>query len=113
MRLAGALVVVSDVAALAGLATGGAAVARGGGWLGGFVAVFLHDLIGGPGTFLLLVVVLVVALVLATGVSALETGQHAVQWLRTSARARATALVARLRGRAPAEPGPEKRARPP
>src|SRR2546429_4140216 len=58
MRLAGALVVVVDVAALAGLATGGAAVVRGGGWLGGFLAVALHDLIGGPGTFLLLVVVL-------------------------------------------------------
>ncbi|HLY38656.1 MAG TPA: DNA translocase FtsK 4TM domain-containing protein, partial [Candidatus Binatia bacterium] len=113
MRLAGALVVVVDVAALAGLATGGAAVVRGGGWLGGFLAVALHGLIGGPGTFLLLVVALVVALVLATGVSALETGQRAIDWARTSARARTRGLVARLRGRAAvAEPAAEKRARP-
>src|SRR5262249_31098796 len=101
VRLAGALVVVVDIAALAGLATGGAAVVRGGGWLGGFLAVALHGLIGGPGTLLLLVVVLVVALVLATGVSALETAERTLPWLRVSA-------GARPRGRPP--PGPPPRA---
>src|SRR5207245_6834226 len=69
MRLAGALIVVVDMAALAGLATGGAAVVRGGGWLGGFLAVALHDFIGGPGRVPLLVAVPAAALVLAPRLS--------------------------------------------
>src|SRR5947208_1883020 len=66
LRLVGAALLVASIAALAGLVTGGRAVVRGGGWLGGFVGVALGGLLGGPGAFLLLAVVLVVALVLAT-----------------------------------------------
>jgi S-DNA-T family DNA segregation ATPase FtsK/SpoIIIE len=60
------------VAALGGLAAGGRATVSGGGWLGGFVGTALRDVIGAPGAFLMLGVTLVVALVLATGLSALE-----------------------------------------
>ncbi|HJQ82762.1 MAG TPA: DNA translocase FtsK 4TM domain-containing protein, partial [Candidatus Binatia bacterium] len=95
IRLAGAGLVVVGIAALAGLATGGEAVVRGGGWLGGFVAVALHDLIGGPGALLLLSVLLVVAFVLATGLSAIAIAGDAVRWARNSARAQLGAAVAR------------------
>jgi S-DNA-T family DNA segregation ATPase FtsK/SpoIIIE len=110
LRLAGAGLLVVGLAALAGLATGGAAVVRGGGWLGGFLAVALHDLIGGPGTLLLLGVVLVFALVLATGVSAVETGVRALAWARTSARDALARGVGGLRRRG-AAPEPEPAAR--
>src|SRR5205809_79997 len=65
----------------------------------GAVAVFLalsflsfspdapHANLGGPGAFLLLAVVLVVALVLATGVSAVEASGRAARWLAAAARA--------------------------
>ena len=53
LRLVGAALLVASIAALAGLVTGGRAVVRGGGWLGGFVGVALGDLLGGPGAFLL------------------------------------------------------------
>ena len=98
LRLAGAALLVASIAALAGLVTGGRAVVRGGGWLGGFVGVALGDLLGGPGAFLLLAVVLVVALVLATGVSAIDVSGRAARWLATAARAGA----ARLRRHPPA-----------
>ncbi len=97
LRLAGAALLVGSIAGLGGLVTGGRAVVRGGGWLGGFVGVALGDLLGGPGAGLLLAVVLVVALVLATGVSAIEASGRAGRWLAATARAGA----ARLR-RAPA-----------
>src|SRR5437899_3339294 len=102
LRLAGAALLVASIAALAGLLTGGRALVRGGGWLGGFVGVALGDLLGGPGAFLLLAVVLVVALVLATGVSAIEASGRAARWLAAAARAGA----ARLRRRPPAAEEP-------
>jgi len=102
LRLAGAALLVASLAALAGLVTGGRAVIRGGGWLGGFAGVELESLLGGPGAFLLLAVVLVVALVLATGVSAIEVSGRVARWLGATARAGA----ARLR-RAPATEPPE------
>ena len=102
LRLVGAALLVASIAALAGLVTGGRAVVRGGGWLGGFAGVALRDLLGGPGAFLLLAVVLVVALVLATGVSAIEVSGRAARWLAAAARAGA----ARLRRRPPAAEEP-------
>jgi len=87
MRLGGALLLVASVAALAGLASGGRTVAQGGGWLGGFMGTATHELLGGTGAFLLLAVVLVVALVLATGVSAIELGGHGVRVAERAARA--------------------------
>jgi DNA segregation ATPase FtsK/SpoIIIE, S-DNA-T family len=115
LRLGGAALLVLSIAALAGLATGGRAVVRGGGWLGGFIGVALHDLLGGPGAFLLLAVVFVVAIVLATGVSAVETGAVAVRWARSEARTRAAEVFARLRGRPVAKPvaPPSRRAKSP
>src|SRR5438552_4919739 len=102
LRLAGATLLVVTIAALAGLATGGRAVVRGGGWLGGFVGVALGGLLGAPGAFLLLAVLLVVALVLATGVSAIEVSGRAARWLAAATRAGA----ARLRRRPPAAEEP-------
>ncbi len=102
LRLVGAALLVASIAALAGLLTGGRAVVRGGGWLGGFVGVALGDLLGGPGAFLLLAVVLVVALVLATGVSAIDASGRAARWLAATARAG----VARLRRLPPAAEEP-------
>src|SRR5919198_1032715 len=78
----------------------------------GFAGVALRDLLGGPGAFLLLGVVLVVALVLATGVSAIEASGRGARWLAATARAGA----ARLRRRPPAAeaaPAALRRARPP
>src|SRR5437899_6959929 len=92
LRLVGAALLVASIAALAGLVTGGRAVVRGGGWLGGFAGVALRDLLGGPGAFLLLAVVLVVALVLSTGVSAVDASGRAARLLA----ARVTAGGARL-----------------
>src|SRR6266849_4794035 len=104
LRLAGAALLVGSIAGLGGLVTGGRAVVRGGGWLGGFVGVALGDLLGGPGAFLLLAVVLVVALVLATGVSAIDASGRAARWLAAAARAGA----ARLRRRPPAAEEPSE-----
>ena len=108
LRLVGAALLVASIAALAGLVTGGRAVVRGGGWLGGFAGVALRDLLGGPGAFLLLAVVLVVALVLATGVSAIEASGLAARWLAATVRAGA----ARLRRRPPAAEEPSGTPRP-
>src|SRR2546422_48622 len=105
---AGAVARAAIIAALAGLVTGGRAVVRGGGWLGGFVGVALGGLLGGPGAFLLLAVVLVVALVLATGVSAIEVSGRAARWLAAAARAGA----ARLRRHPPAAEEPSETPRP-
>ena len=106
-RLAGAALLVASFAALGGLVTGGRAVVRGGGWLGGFVGVATRDLLGGPGAALALTVVLVVALVLATGVSAVAVAGEVARRLGTLT-GRATAQLrvvgARLLGRAPARP---------
>jgi S-DNA-T family DNA segregation ATPase FtsK/SpoIIIE len=104
LRLTGAALLVLTTAALAGLATQGRPVVRGGGWLGGFVGSALHDLLGGIGATLFLTVLLVVALVLATGVSAVDVGVRAGRWLGTTLRqgaARGGAAALRLLGRAP------------
>src|SRR5581483_4698761 len=98
VRLAGAGLLVGTVATFAGLATGGRAVVHGGGWLGGFVAVALADLLGGPGTFLLLSVVLVLALVLATGVSAFEVAGAAGRWIGATVRDGLDRARAKIRG---------------
>jgi S-DNA-T family DNA segregation ATPase FtsK/SpoIIIE len=107
-RLGGAALLVGSVAALGGLATGGRPVVRGGGWLGGFAGTAAHDLLGGPGAFLLLGVVLVVGLVLATGVSALAVAGATGRRLATAAReagARVAGLV-RREPRATRRPAP-------
>src|SRR5436309_13691256 len=104
LRLVGAALLVASIAALAGLVTGGRAVVRGGGWLGGFVGVALGGLLGGPGAFLLLAVGLVVALVLATGVSAIEVAKRTIEWAGAAVRTRVGTAVARLRGKAAARP---------
>jgi S-DNA-T family DNA segregation ATPase FtsK/SpoIIIE len=109
-RLLGAGLVVVCVAALAGLATGGRAVVHGGGWLGGFIGTAAGELLGGLGAFLALAVVLVMALVLATGVSALEVAGRAGRWLADTAR-RVTTRV-RARGTRPAAPPPLRAPRP-
>jgi S-DNA-T family DNA segregation ATPase FtsK/SpoIIIE len=80
LRLGGAVLLVCGVAALAGLLGGGRASARGGGWLGGFLGTALRELVGGPGAYLMLGVVLVTSLVLATGVSAFEVTERSVRW---------------------------------
>jgi len=82
MRLVGAGLLVLSVAAIGGLAAGGRATVSGGGWLGGFVGTALSDVIGAPGALLMLAVGLVVALVLATGLSALELATRLVGWGR-------------------------------
>ena len=104
-RLAGAGLLVASLAALGGLVTGGRAVVRGGGWLGGFLGVATRDLLGGPGATLALTVVLVVALVLATGVSAVAVANGVARLLGAAAGRAAVHLRvagARLFGRAPA-----------
>src|SRR5262245_59524695 len=95
LRLAGAALLLLSIAALGGLVTGGEGVVRGGGWLGGFVAVALRDMLGGPGGFLLLAVLFVVALVLATEVSAIEVAGRAGRWAAASSRAAVARAVAR------------------
>jgi len=80
MRVAGSCLLVGSVAALAGLLRGDGDVTAGGGWLGGFVGTALRDLLGGPGAFLALLVLIVVALVLSTGVSAVEAAGRAMTW---------------------------------
>jgi S-DNA-T family DNA segregation ATPase FtsK/SpoIIIE len=101
-RLAGAALVALSVAALAGLAAGGRAAVHGGGWLGGFCATALRELLGVPGTLLALSMVLVVALVLATGVSAVGIAGAGLSWIGERARALGTRLW--RRGRRSQEP---------
>ena len=107
LRLVGAALLVASIAALAGLLSGGR-----GGWLGGFAGVALGDLLGAPGALLLLAVVLVVAFVLATGVSAIEASGRAARWVAATVPAGARRL---RRGPSPAEvspePGPARRAK--
>jgi len=81
MRLGGAVLLVCAVAALAGLIGGGRGSARGGGWLGGFLGTALHQLVGAPGAYLTLGVVLITSLVLATGVSAFEVTERSARWV--------------------------------
>jgi S-DNA-T family DNA segregation ATPase FtsK/SpoIIIE len=75
VRLAGAGLLVCSVAALGGIVAGGRPSVNGGGWFGGFLGTALRDLVGLPGATLVLVVLVVVSLVLATGMSAIEMGE--------------------------------------
>jgi S-DNA-T family DNA segregation ATPase FtsK/SpoIIIE len=86
MRLVGASLLTVSVAAMGGLATSGRPAVRGGGWLGGFVGTALRDLLGGPGGVLVVSVALIVALVLATGVSAFAVGRQLAAWASAAAR---------------------------
>ena len=110
LRLAGAGLLIVTLAGLAGLVTEGRAIVRGGGWLGGFVGTALRELVGGPGGYLALTGLLAVALMLATGVSAIAvTTRLARQLAATGTRLAAAGL--RRAGRLPMarEPGPRIR----
>ena len=110
LRLAGAGLLIVTLAGLAGLVTEGRAIVRGGGWLGGFVGTALRELVGGPGGYLALTGLLAVALMLATGVSAIAvTTRLARQLAATGTRLAAAGL--RRAGRLPMarEPGPRMR----
>jgi DNA segregation ATPase FtsK/SpoIIIE, S-DNA-T family len=107
MRLGGAVLLVCSVAALAGIAFGGRPSARGGGWLGGFLGTALHQLVGGPGAYLMLGVVLVTSLVLATGVSAFEVTERSARWVSGNVGAGLRWGIGRLRRRPPVEESPE------
>jgi S-DNA-T family DNA segregation ATPase FtsK/SpoIIIE len=103
LRLAGAALLTASLAALAGLVTDGRPVVRGGGWLGGFVGVALRDLLGTVGALLVLGVAVMVAVVLATGMSVVEVAERVAPALARvggAARARVVAAIAWLRGRA-------------
>ena len=107
MRLGGAVLLVCAVAALAGIAGGGRPSVRGGGWLGGFLGTALHQLVGGPGAYLMLGVVLITSLVLATGVSAFDVTERSARWVFGNARSGLRWGIGRLRPRAPDEERPE------
>ena len=109
-RLGGAAIVVASLAALAGLATGGQAVVRGGGWLGGFAGTAAGDLVGVVGATLLFGGLLVVGLALATGVSALTAAAGAGRWLGAATRVGLARVAAWRRG-VPARPAPPPRTR--
>src|SRR6185369_6295688 len=80
LRFVGGAILILALAAFAGLVTGGARVVHGGGWLGGFIGTVLHGFIGGVGAFLVLAIVVVVAAVLSTGLSAIEVATQAGRW---------------------------------
>jgi S-DNA-T family DNA segregation ATPase FtsK/SpoIIIE len=109
-RLAGAALVVASVASLGGLATGGRAVVHGGGWLGGFVGVATQGLLGSLGAALVLGVLLVVGLVLATDVSAVDAGDRAVRSLGAALRAATARAADAARRLARREPAPRRAA---
>jgi len=100
-QLAGAALLVAAVATVAGLVTGGRVIVRGGGWFGGFVGTAARDALGLAGAYLVVLGLLAVAVVLATGVSAIELGRLAGQLVRDRGRRAAARLPAVLR-RAPA-----------
>jgi S-DNA-T family DNA segregation ATPase FtsK/SpoIIIE len=102
-RLGGAVLLVGGVAAAAGLVAGGKATVRGGGWLGGFLGTALRGLVGAPGAYLVIAVVLVMSLVLATGISAFDMAAHIGGWTSARVRAAGTWVMARVR-RSPAPP---------
>ena len=96
-RLGGSALVVIGLAALAGVATGGRPITSGGGWLGGFIAAATRDLLGTPGSLLLLAVALAAGVGLATGMSvvtALGSGMRA-------GRGAASAALGGVSGRLP------------
>src|SRR4029453_5353559 len=83
----------------AGLLVGGKAATRGGGWLGGFLGTVLRNLMGAPGAYLVIGVALVISLVLATGVSALDTVGRLGRVGFGRVRAGSSWILARLRRR--------------
>ena len=105
-RIGGAVLLLCGVAALAGVAVGGKATPRGGGWLGGFLGSVLQSILGVPGAYLTIAVALVLSLVLATGVSVFDAAGRAIGWIAGRIRAAFSRLVARVR-RAPADAGAE------
>jgi len=110
LRLAGAGLLVVTVAALAGLVTEGRAIVRGGGWLGGFVGTALRELVGGPGAYLAVTGLLIVALMLATGASAIAVATRVARRLAAAGTRLAAAGFRRAsRGPLRREPGPRPR----
>jgi S-DNA-T family DNA segregation ATPase FtsK/SpoIIIE len=105
-RLLGGALLVAVVAVAGGLVADGRAVVRGGGWLGGFAATALRELVGGPGAYLVVGVLAAVAIVLATGISLVALGGRAAAW------AVAAAAGVRHRGRRAAEPARSARREP-
>jgi S-DNA-T family DNA segregation ATPase FtsK/SpoIIIE len=111
-RLAGAGLVVASVAALGGLLTRGRALLHGGGWLGGFVGTAARECLGLAGAYLVLGAVLVVALMLATGVSAVVVAAGAARGLSEGARgvaARVRAVFVRRPPESRSAPAPRGR----
>src|SRR5262249_39777439 len=111
-RLGGAVLLVGGVAAAAGLIAGGKASVRGGGWLGGFLGTALRGMVGAPGAYLVIGVVLVMSLVLATGVSAFEMAARMGRWGYGRLRAGGAWLMARTGRRVVAAEQAARPARP-
>jgi len=97
LRLVGAALLVAAAAALGGLVADGRPVVRGGGWLGGFAATALRELLGGPGAYLALAVLAAIALVLATGVSLVGLGGRAAARAAAFSREAGAAVLRRVR----------------
>src|SRR5262245_11014694 len=106
LRFAGAGLLVLALAAFAGLVAGGngRAVMHGGGWLGGVVGTVLPGFLGPPGAILVLAVLVAFAVVLSTGMSAIDLGERAARWLASHGRDAAEAAWAAVRGRFRREP---------
>jgi S-DNA-T family DNA segregation ATPase FtsK/SpoIIIE len=108
LRFAGAGLLVLALAAFAGLVTGGngRAVVHGGGWLGGFVGTLLQGFLGTPGAILVLAVLVAFAVVLSTGMSAIDLAERGARWLATHGREAGEAAWAAVRRRFHREPEP-------
>src|SRR5215470_10213410 len=108
LRFAGAGLLVLALAAFAGLVTGGngRAVMHGGGWLGGFVGTLLQGLVGMPGAILVLAVLVAFAVVLSTGMSAIDLAERGARWLVAHGRDAGEAAWERVRRRLRREPAP-------
>jgi S-DNA-T family DNA segregation ATPase FtsK/SpoIIIE len=108
MRFAGAGLLVLALAAFAGLVAGGngRAVMHGGGWLGGFVGALLQGFLGMPGAIIVLAVLVAFAIVLSTGMSAIDLAERAARWLGTRGRDAGEAVWERVRARLRREPMP-------
>jgi S-DNA-T family DNA segregation ATPase FtsK/SpoIIIE len=116
LSFAGAALLVLAVAAFAGLVVGGNGrdVVHAGGWLGGFVGAVLYGFLGGPGALLVLIVLVVLAVVLSTGLSAIDLAERGGRWLVEHGRdavARGWAAMHRRLGRAPDPPSEVRGAR--
>jgi S-DNA-T family DNA segregation ATPase FtsK/SpoIIIE len=100
-RLAGGALLLAVTATAGGLLADGRPAVHGGGWLGGFAATALRELVGAPGAFLVVGMLAAVAVVLATGVSLVRLGGRAAAWAARAARE--AAIGALGRGRRAAE----------